>query len=223
MESKNNRALIKNKLIFLVLMPIVALVAMTLIFSVDNYTKYCHLEKLEKFIKLSTKVSHLVHEIQIERGASVGYFSNKEDFLELLTLQRKKTALREKELFEFLKKLDKSDFGNAFNQDLEKALQKLSLLKSYQEKIDNELLSSKEIIAFYTQLNEKFLHTILYISKEAKNAELSLHLASYVNFLFAKDIVGNQRALVTGILNAPYLNKNLLHEFSTLRERKNIQ
>lgn len=95
MEAKNNSTLIKNKLIFLVIMPVCGLILMASIFSVKSYQKHLNLNKLEKLVVLCTKTSFLIHELQIERGASAGYLGNKEEFYDLLQLQREKTNKRQ--------------------------------------------------------------------------------------------------------------------------------
>lgn len=222
MEAKNNSTLIKNKLIFLVIMPVCGLILMASIFSVKSYQKHLNLNKLEKLVVLCTKTSFLIHELQIERGASAGYLGNKEEFYDLLQLQREKTNKRQNELYDFLTHFDKTSFNEEFNHNLERALKELEKLNAYREKVDLTLIDTKESIAFYTHLNKRFLHTILHISKIASNAELSLHLISYVNFLFAKDVVGIQRALGTTILNEAYLNKDLLNEFYNLTQIENV-
>ncbi|MDX9796681.1 MAG: nitrate- and nitrite sensing domain-containing protein [Arcobacteraceae bacterium] len=222
MEAKNNSTLIKNKLIFLVIMPVCGLILMASIFSVKSYQKHLNLNKLEKLVVLCTKTSFLIHELQIERGASAGYLGNKEEFYDLLQLQREKTNKRQNELYDFLTHFDKTSFNEEFNHNLERALKELENLNAYREKVDLTLIDTKESIAFYTHLNKRFLHTILHISKIASNAELSLHLISYVNFLFAKDVVGIQRALGTSILNYEYINKDWVNEFYNLRKIENI-
>jgi len=222
LESKNNSTLIKNKLIFLVIMPVCGLILMASIFSVKSYHKHLNLNKLEKLVLLCTKTSFLIHELQIERGASAGYLGNKEEFYDLLQLQREKTTKRQNELYDFLTHFDKSSFNEEFNANLKNALKELERLSTYREKVNLSLVNTAEIIAFYTHLNKGFLHTILHISKVASNAELSLHLISYVNFLFAKDVVGIQRALGTSILNETHLNKDLLNEFYNLTQIENV-
>lgn len=222
MEAKNNSTLIKNKLIFLVIMPVCGLILMASIFSVKSYQKHLNLNKLEKLVVLCTKTSFLIHELQIERGASAGYLGNKEEFYDLLQLQREKTNKRQNELQNFLTHFDKMSFNEEFNQNLEYALRELDKLNIYRERVDLGLIDETESIDFYTHLNKRFLHTILHMSKVASNAELSLHLISYVNFLFAKDVVGIQRALGTAILNQENLNKDLLNKFYNLTQIENV-
>lgn len=218
----NNSALIKNKLIFLVVMPVCALLLMALVFSLDNYNKHVNLDKLEKLIQLCNKTSLLIHEIQIERGASAGYLGNKNEFMQLLQLQKEKTTKRANEFFEYLNLFDKENFSEEFNQNLNLALEELNKLKEYRHEVDMGLLSSNETIAYYTKLNKRLLTIIVHISKLSNHSELSLDLISYVNFLFAKDVVGIQRALGTSILNQEYINKDLVNEFYNLRKIENI-
>lgn len=216
MKANNNSTLIKNKLIFLVVMPVCALILMSFIFIVENYEKHVSLDKLDKLIQLCTKTSLLVHEIQIERGASAGYVGNHDEFLKILHLQREKTSIRIAELLEFLKHFNKANYSEEFNDKLQFSLNELKKLDEYRSKVNQNTINSQEVIQYYTHLNQQFLNTILHISKLSNNSELSLHLISYVNFLFAKDMVGIQRALGTTILNQEFLNKNLVSDFYNL-------
>ncbi len=203
-------------------MPVFGLILMAFIFSLDTYNKHVNLDKLDKLIQLCTKTSLLIHEIQIERGASAGYLGNKEEFSEILQLQRQKTNQRQTELINFLSHFNKENFNTEFNNNLTTALKELEKLEKYRERVTLNLIDSKEIIEYYTQLNKRFLYTILHVSKVSSNSELSLHLISYVNFLFAKDVVGIQRALGTTILNQEYLNKNLLNDFYNLKQIEKV-
>ena len=195
---------------------------MALIFSFDSYNKHVNLDKLEKLIQLCNKTSLLIHEIQIERGASAGYLGNKNEFIALLQLQREKTSYRESEFSEFLNSFDKKSFNDEFNSNLKLALDELSKLQEYRKKVDTFSIDSPEIIRYYTQLNKRFLTVIVHISKLSNNSELSLDLISYVNFLFAKDVVGIQRALGTSILNQEYINKDLVNDFYNLHKIEKI-
>lgn len=46
LKAQNNSALIKNKLIFLVVMPVFGLILISLIFSLETYNKHVNLDKL---------------------------------------------------------------------------------------------------------------------------------------------------------------------------------
>lgn len=221
MKIKNNSIQIKNKLIFLVIMPVIALILISTIFTYENYKKHTNLNKIQKLIDLSNKTALLIHEIQIERGASTGYIGDKDTFYELLKLQREKTLKQKKELIEFLKTLDKSLFDKEFKNKLEEITNTLNQLEQYREKIDLHNISASEIIEYYTSLNKEFLEIILYISKISTNSEISLELISFVNLLYAKDIVGIQRALGIAILNKN-ADKNAINDFYNLIKTEKI-
>jgi PAS domain S-box-containing protein len=221
MKIKNNSIQIKNKLIFLVIMPVIALILISTIFTYENYKKHTNLNKIQKLIDLSNKTALLIHEIQIERGASTGYIGDKDTFYELLKLQREKTLKQKKELIEFLKTLDKSLFDKEFKNKLEEITNTLNQLEQYREKIDLHNISSSEIIEYYTSLNKEFLEIILYISKISTNSEISLELISFVNLLYAKDVVGTQRALGIAILNNNS-DKNSINNFYNLIKTEKI-
>jgi PAS domain S-box-containing protein len=221
MKIKNNSIQIKNKLIFLVIMPVIALILISTIFTYENYKKHTNLNKIQKLIDLSNKTALLIHEIQSERGASTGYLGNKDAFYELLKLQREKTLKQKKELIEFLKTLDKSLFDKEFKNKLEEITNTLNQLEQYREKIDLHNISASEIIEYYTSLNKEFLEIILYISKISTNSEISLELISFVNLLYAKDVVGTQRALGIAILNNNS-DKNSINDFYNLIKTEKI-
>jgi methyl-accepting chemotaxis protein len=180
LKNTSKNILIKNKLIFLVIMPVIALLIISTIFAYENYSKHINLNKIEKLIRLCNKTSLLIHELQIERGASAGYLGNNNMFHNILKLQRLKTLKQQEELFEFLKTFDKSLFSQEFNNNLQQALNTLSQLEQYRKKVDLLQITSIKIIEYYSTLNKEFLNTIIYVSKISTNRELSLHLISYI-------------------------------------------
>ena len=107
---------IKNKVILLVILPIIFLVILSLKIIVIDYQKVSSLESLDMGVKLSTKISSLVHETQKERGATAGYLgSNGKKFSLKLENQRKLTNNRLKELKTFIKNNEMKDISNNLN------------------------------------------------------------------------------------------------------------
>ena len=75
---------IKQKLILIMLIPLVVVVLLAAKLSLDSFNNLKNLQSLDKLVVLSVKIGNLVHETQKERAISSGFISI--SFIELKKL-----------------------------------------------------------------------------------------------------------------------------------------
>ncbi len=191
---------IKKKL--LIVSVIITIIGIASIFStvMEKHQSGKEIQKLENLVRLSSKISLLVHETQKERGASAGYLGSKGvKFYDSLKNQRKLTDQRLKEYYEYIKKYQFSTEIQDKLSSLDKDFQKLNQIR---KKINTLDISGPKAIRFYSHMNSKMLDIVPLTAKISPNRELANLLSAYSNFLKSKERAGIERAVLTNTFSA---------------------
>jgi methyl-accepting chemotaxis protein len=189
---------IKMKLLILAIIPVMALLIIAIDEGQRRTIELSSLEKLEKLVILSTKISALVHETQKERGMTAGFLGSKGvKFADLIVKQRNLSSLRAKELKLFISTLDLNSFENAahFKQELDSALTQWLKVDSIRSSVTNLSIDVKKAIGYYTNMNKHFLNTIYETIAISTNQDIIKRLTAYANFLLSKERAGIERAV----------------------------
>ena len=192
---------IKAKLSLLIFIPIVALLLISVKTLVSDYQKVNSLKGLEVAVKLSTKISTLVHETQKERGMTAGFLgSSGKKFSTELNSQRELTNKRLNELKSFLNNNDLSSISIAINNTVNSAMQDFNKLSDIRNKVSNISIRTSDAIAYYTNMNAKLLNTVIEASKISESPVITKQLVAFGNFLFSKERAGIERAIGSNTL-----------------------
>ncbi|WP_418641115.1 nitrate- and nitrite sensing domain-containing protein [Sulfurimonas sp. ST-27] len=188
---------VRNKMLLNVAVPlaVIVIIAISAIYShLQNSQQY---ETYSIIVDLDQKISKVVHETQKERGATAGFLGSKgKKFAQKLVSQKEETDKKIQELQEYLQNgnvislLDKD-----VKEYLEKALQDLSRINTIRSQVTAQSMGAKEAIAYYTQMNAKFLNFIAKASLQAADAQLSAETLAYYDFLQSKERAGIERAV----------------------------
>ena len=189
---------IKTKLLLLVTFPVVALLFFGGMKVVELQNKAGSQENLRDLMQISVAASHLVHELQKERGLSSGFLASKgEKFAAELPVQRKKVDAVWAEFDKKVKTTNLVHFGDEFQQVLKRAVTDFANLSEVRGKVDQLSIPAGEAVAYLTSLNAKFLGIVqqsLFSSTEVDVARL---VSAYSNLLQAKEQSGLERATGT--------------------------
>ena len=214
---------IKNKVLFLVLIPIIFLAVISLksiSFDKDNVEK---LKNLENGVILSTKISSLVHETQKERGLSAVYLSKTNaKSKNKLSSQIQLTNKKLKELNFFIKNSNIELISENTNKLLNAAIISTNKLKKIRKAVIKNEFSIKEMISYYSNLNSQFFDVISTVTKSSSSPIISKKLLAYSNFLLNKERAGLERALVARALTNDYFSNKMLISYNTLISEQNI-
>ena len=208
---------IKKKL-FLV-STIISLISMVIITSTFlNTQKETHkIEKLQKLVTLATKISHLVHETQKERGASAGFLGSKGvKFAQKLPAQREETDKRLKEYKAYIQTLNKEDISPETFNKIKTLSLSLDKLKDVRAKVSALTIPLKKAISYYTTTNSQMLDIVPETAKTSPNKELANLLGAYANFLKSKERAGIERAVLSGTFAAHQFAPGMKEKFITL-------
>ena len=193
---------IKTKFTILIGIPLILLFIASSEAFLSNYKNSQTLQQLNIGVKLSIKLSTLVHETQKERGMTAGFIGSKgKNFHDKLLEQRKLTNLRTKELKSFANLNDFSKINQELANTLNNTLSSLSQLENIRKQVDSLSISSGSTIKYYTQTNKYILNTISNILKSSDDKLITKQLSAYSNFLLSKERAGIERAIGTNTLN----------------------
>ncbi len=214
----------KTKLKFtipLILLAFIFIVQSTLLIN-EHYKKKIYLEQLKNRIIISTKLSKLIHQTQIERGLSVGYSSSYSSRFEtLLKKQRKKTDKYIKNIAKFYKRYDIGNYPS-IKHDIEIIAQSYDSLNKIRSLIDKHSLTAKQVLLYYSTFNTNILETITNITKTSNISNITQDLISYINFLYFKEYAGIQRALGTEIIIKKLTDISTINEFNTISTKQAV-
>ena len=202
--------------------PIIVLVSIFLLLIINSisvkYFQQQSLNNLEKRVILVTKVSELLHELQKERGMTVGYLSgDTQDFQEKLSLQKKAT---DRALFRLKSYYKNNDFP-IFEYHT-KTLKYLSKLNKMRALIKVKVISSTEANHYYTYLNNTLLNTVLSIVKTSTLTEINNDAIAYVNLLYYEENSGLERAMGTNILSIPAPKQKMINLFNSYIVKEDV-
>ncbi len=208
---------IRLKLILQTLVPTLTIIVLAMMIINTKYSEVNKLEDIQKTSELLSSISLLLHETQKERGMSAGYLGSKgKNFKEKLPKQRVLTNARINELKQLMTKINFSDVDKKIDNAINNALNDIAKIDSIRSDITNLNIQTAKAISYYTNMNAKFLNTIVKISNFSSSPEATKQIIAYLNFLMAKERAGIERAVGTNIISADYFEGNSREKFNNL-------
>ena len=190
---------IKKKLLFV--LAIVMAYLFLNVFQVMNesFHQKKKLSEAATLNTLSSKLSLFIHETQKERGMSAGFIGSEgKKFGDVLPKQRALTDESLVKLKEYVMQIDLSKFPEELQKELSSLQEDASKISSIRVQVDGLKISMQDSVAFYTKMNTKILHVTDSVAKVSEVAELVKVLSSYSHFLKLKELVGIERAVMSG-------------------------
>ncbi len=202
---------IKNKLMILSSIVLVVIFAYSLKIIYSSYHTYSNDTDTHALIRLSVKVSSVLHELQKERGASAGFLgSGGKKFADILPMQQADTDKKIQELKDFCANCPASEIG------IVRSRVDLDSIKAMREKVNSLSATLKDAVSFYTSLNKNIIDTVAYISTIPQNPQVRTDFSSFVVFISSKERAGVERAVLSGVFSADKFTINSFAKFSSL-------
>ncbi len=166
-----------------------------------EYDAYTSTDKLQSALEISFAATNLVHELQKERGLTAGFLASKgKKFQNELKVQRQVTSEKRSVLKEVYSKSDLSVFTDEFIEPINKGMQQLEGLDNTRSQISSHSIPTGDALKFYTTQIGKYLKGVSAVGGESSDATLSSVAGAFSYFLNAKELAGQERAVVNGIL-----------------------
>ena len=171
---------------------------------------------------LSQKLSRFIHETQKERGASAGYLGSKgKKFVTILKKQKILTNQRLKELEEYIRTLDLTQYPKELSQKIQELQNDISKLPLIRKRVESLSIPAKDAIGFYTGMNAKILQIVGLSAKLANTPDLVKALDGYTNFLKSKERAGIERAVLSNTFASDHFAPGMYEKFITLIAQQN--
>jgi methyl-accepting chemotaxis protein len=213
---------IKNKLLLLILLPMVSLMFFATNTLMKRNQEANNMEHIQNIAQLGVKISALVHETQKERGMTAGFLGSKgAKFSDTLPTQRKLTDSKLNEFNDFLKSFHQGDYSKEFQNKLHQGLSEITQLNSVRDKVGTFTIPASEAIGYYTKTNALFLDIVTMIAKNSNNTEIANELTSYSNFLLSKERAGIERAIGSNTFGANKFGEGMRAKFISLVASQN--
>ena len=189
---------IKNKLQFVgAVVALIGLLNIAMMLS-SLLKEKAEIEKLEKLVLLSNKISLMVHETQKERGASAGFLASKgAKFEKKLPAQRVHTDTRIKEYKAYLDTVKENDISAPILTKLKDLGTSLAKLNGIRNQINSLQIPLKDAISYFTNMNALMLDIVPETAIISPDKELANLLNAYANFLKSKERAGIERAVLS--------------------------
>jgi len=166
-------------------------------------------------IGLIIAAGRLIHELQRERGLSVGFLSKPDSTPAALQEQRQNT---ENALTAFLPKF-RCQPSDPVNDAVTQALNGLA---AHRQGIDDRKLSPPQAAMGYSGRIGTLLDLIALGVKSSARGRLARLGTAYLNLISAKEAAGQERAHLTGILAAPATEAAARRRAHDLREQQDM-
>ena len=185
------------------LIPVLAFTAFAVHDLLEKRSIYSKSGQMAALADASTAITSLIHELQIERGSSVGFVSSKgQSFGDQMRRQRPLVdaalATWQQRLAEFAQRHAGSDFA----RDIEGARQKLGGLSATRSRIDLMALKPSEAAEFYTSIISPLASTIDEMGELTEHPKITRQAIALGAHVRRKEWAGQERANGVGALTA---------------------
>lgn len=211
------------KLICLMLIPLITLIAFSLVLVSERYQVAQESVLLKHGVTLATKISLVIHELQKERGTSAGFLGSKgNDFKEALQNQRKLSDEKIKELHDFLQEFNLQTYPKNIQDSLKISLDRIRQINGIRQGVDSLNVKVGDILGYYTGTIASNIQSIVEIINISTNDQITRNLVAYVNFLNAKENAGQERAVLSNTFGADKFAAGIYNRFIALTIAQNI-
>ena len=179
------------------------------------------MENIAQLTALARSAGNVVHELQKERGMSVGFLGAEgKTFKDELNAQR---ALTEREIEIFVRSLSDTDLQAGDVTTSVAAFKKNILsLATIREKVTQLGLPASEAVKFYTNVIADVLNFVGRLGTLTDSGEMANSFAAYYNLLNLKEQAGIERALLSNVFSSGHFADGQLHQLSDVVSKQNV-
>ena len=213
-----NNLSIKLKLALMITAPVIGLFYYSQTELFDAWTTLQEQADLENLTQISIESSALMHELQKERGASAGYMASKgKNFTVELPAQRQVTDRRLAKFNQFILDFESGESAVGFEAELTAFQQRLASLAEIRSSATRLSVPAKQVIGYYTNLNNRILALIDYLPRSSSLGIVSNMGTAYGSFLKSKERAGIERAVMSAVFARDKYNDGEYDRLLTLK------
>ncbi len=194
---------LKQKLIFLVLLPHVAIIGLASEAVYEEWSRRQALELLRPITSIAVSGSAVIHELQKERGQTVGLITSQYNPQNRANLEAQR-ALSDGVMAPFIGLVgDVSDqnLPPKLTTSLSRIVVSLEKVAGHRQRVNNKDMPVGENIGFYTGIIEALIAAISITIERSPSQEITAILLPYLALVEAKEHSGLERAIGAAVLN----------------------
>jgi len=187
-----------SRLLLLVCLPLLALLVMAGLGSVNEWAKYRAIDQTEQLMPLAVALSDVVHNLQIERGSSTGFSTSEgKKFGDVVATRRELTDASIGVLTAAATVAP--DMGAP-------ALSRLAELGAAREAISALQKTGPQTATYYTETIAVLLQSLAAISVQDVDPSVARKMTAFFALIKGKEWAGQERAFLTGVLVSDAIN-----------------
>lgn len=191
---------IKYKLVSVLILPILGLLYFTSGIILNKLAITQEMNELQELAGLIVKTSHIIHEMQKDRGFSVMFLrSNGERFSNELQNGYANTDVVVENYLVLTQQLNQKRFYPSLASGIEAITSALNTLEKLRTDVNELRISVTELMQRYAELNDKLLALIDTTLTLIKDREMFVRGIGYRNVLEIKEKAGLERYLLTNV------------------------
>ncbi|UYG02757.1 methyl-accepting chemotaxis protein [Halomonas sp. LR3S48] len=174
------------------------------------------MQQVDRFTGLSAQLGGLMHELQVERGLSVGFIGSRgESFGNRLGAQRERV---DEQLTEY--RTVREGLAASGDLDIEQRQQEivamLADISGTRRKVDALEMDGLDALDYYTEINSRLAEVAGRLSALGNAGELTRSLGAYYALLEIKESAGIERALLASAFAANRMSPEVYYRFLRL-------
>ncbi len=214
---------LKNKLLMLVLIPLLGLLLFAARASVEKVGQMKEMSSLAELTTTSAGIGALVHEMQKERGMSAGFIGSKgANFAAELPKQRAEVDRRRMELERQLVGFNAAAYGGGLQDNLATAVGRMSDLAAKRQAVSGLAISGPDAIAYYTSTIGSLLAVVGQTASLSHDAGITRLASAYSSLLQGKESAGIERATLSNVLGADRFAPEMLIRFLSVASAQDL-
>ena len=181
------------------------------------------MENIAQLTALARSAGNVVHELQKERGMSVGFLGAEgKTFKDELTAQR---ALTDREIEVFVRSLSDTALPERGCRQFCHHVQESDILSlaTIRENVTRLGLPAADVVKFYTNVIADVLSFVGRLREQLTDSgEMANAFAAYYNLLNLKERAGIERALLPDLFSSGHFAEGQLHQLSDVVSKQNV-
>ncbi len=206
---------------------IISLIPITLVFGLlsylcfQSYQEYSAAKSSTQITQALSSLNGMIHELQKERGMSATHVSSKgRIFKTELEKQRQLTDAAQMRLNKLLTPQTLQVFSPGFRAEVKTVKGEYNRLKDLRKKVSALTVTVPQLAKQYTYTISKSLETFDNLLETLKANKLIVETAAFINFAYAKESAGLERAVGGGAIGGGMLTKDGLRKLLHLQGKQ---
>lgn len=223
LKSMLENSKINIRMYLLLSVPLVVLLMLAGDVFYKGFSAAGQMRQVNRLGQFSPYITNLVHELQKERGRTVGYISAVDKSRAVIDMSaQRQVADQQIEKFKIESgSIDRAAYGQEFVHILEKAERDIDGLMVFRSSVDAGREAASKAAAFYSTITAELIGVVSYMAHLSNDAELTNKITAFSSFLYIKENTGIERAMGANGFGSGAFNEAVYKKFTSVISSQN--